>query len=197
MLQWQHTHVVSLCFNCFMCLRYFFFQMFHLDVSKFDLVLHMLQWLYTHVLSISSVFRRMLHMFYLDVSKVDQVLHDTGGRRRAACRRASAPTLRLPCAAHLTLSSPLAPLPSLLSISPWQFELDLSGMSAGEGVACVGCKCGSSIWTDAAFGAGWARGGGSCVCHGRERGAGACVWTWASILALALPYEFTWFNLHL
>jgi hypothetical protein len=48
---------------------------FYLDVSKVDLVLHVLQWLYTHVSSVSSVFRRMLHIFHLDVSKVDRVLH--------------------------------------------------------------------------------------------------------------------------
>ena len=48
--------------------------MFHLDVSKVDLVLHMLQWLYSYVLSVSSVFRRMLQIFYLDVSKVYLVL---------------------------------------------------------------------------------------------------------------------------
>jgi hypothetical protein len=50
------------------------FQTFHLDVSKVDLVLHMLQWLYSHVSSVSSVFRRMLQIFYLDVLKVDLVL---------------------------------------------------------------------------------------------------------------------------
>jgi hypothetical protein len=49
--------------------------MFHLDVSKVDLVLHMLQWLYTYISSVSSVFKRMLHMFYLNVSKVDRMLH--------------------------------------------------------------------------------------------------------------------------
>ena len=46
-LRWQYTHVASLCFNCFMCFRHLF-QMFHLNVSKVDLVLHMLQWLYLH-----------------------------------------------------------------------------------------------------------------------------------------------------
>jgi hypothetical protein len=58
--------------------------MFHLDISKVDLVLHMLQWLYTHVSSVSSVFRRMLHMFHLDVLKIDRVLHGVGGWRRTA-----------------------------------------------------------------------------------------------------------------
>ena len=48
--------------------------MFHLDVSNVDLMLHMLQWLYSHVLSASSIFRRMLQMFYLNVSKEDLVL---------------------------------------------------------------------------------------------------------------------------
>jgi hypothetical protein len=42
--------------------------------------------------------------------------------------------LRLPCAAHLTLSSSLPPFPSLPSISLWQFDLDRSG---AEGAACV------------------------------------------------------------
>jgi hypothetical protein len=48
--------------------------MFHLDVSKVDLMLHMLQWLYSHVSSVSYVFKRMLQIFYLYVSKVDLVL---------------------------------------------------------------------------------------------------------------------------
>jgi hypothetical protein len=102
----------KLFFNCFMCFRHLF-QMFHLDVSKVDLVVHKLQWLYTHVSSVSSVFTHMLHMFHLDVSKVDRVLHDAGGQRRAACCRASAPISHLPYAAHLTLSSPLLSLPYL------------------------------------------------------------------------------------
>jgi hypothetical protein len=50
--------------------------MFHLDVSKVDLsVAHVAnsytRMFETHVLSVQSVFRRMLQMFYLDVSKVD------------------------------------------------------------------------------------------------------------------------------
>jgi hypothetical protein len=39
--------------------------MFHLDGSKVDLVLHMLQWLYTYISSFSFVFKRMLHIFHL------------------------------------------------------------------------------------------------------------------------------------
>jgi hypothetical protein len=69
MLQQQYTHVASLCFKRFRCFRRLF-QMFRLDVLKVDLVLHMLQWLYLHVSSISSIFRRMLQMFHLHVSKV-------------------------------------------------------------------------------------------------------------------------------
>jgi hypothetical protein len=46
MLQMQYTYVASLCFMCFRRL----FQIFHLNVSKIDLVLHMLLWLYTHIL---------------------------------------------------------------------------------------------------------------------------------------------------
>jgi hypothetical protein len=40
----------------------------------------------THVSSVSSIFRRMLHMFRLDVSKVDRVLRGAvaGGERPAA-----------------------------------------------------------------------------------------------------------------
>ena len=59
-----------------MCFRRLF-RMFHLDISKVDLVLHMLQWLYSHVSCVSSVFRRMMQMFYLDVLKVDFVLQST------------------------------------------------------------------------------------------------------------------------
>ena len=78
-----------------------------------------------------------------------------------------------------------APNPLLSSRSPTfpslhlavQFKLDLSGMSMGEGAACVGRKCGSSVWTNAAFEAGWAQGRGSCVCRAKERGAGAGVRT--------------------
>jgi len=65
-----NTHVARLCFKCFICFRRIL-QMFHLDVLKVHLVLHMLLWLYTHVSSVLSVFRRMLQVFNLDVSKVD------------------------------------------------------------------------------------------------------------------------------
>jgi hypothetical protein len=44
--------------------------MFHLDVVKVDLVLHMLLWLYT-CFKCFVCFRHMLQVFYLDVSKVD------------------------------------------------------------------------------------------------------------------------------
>jgi hypothetical protein len=68
-------------------------------------------------------------MFHLDVSKVDRVSHYARGWRRAACHRASAHTSRLPHVMWLALSSPL---PSFSSVSPWQFELDLSGMGTGR-----------------------------------------------------------------
>jgi hypothetical protein len=102
--------------------------MFHLDVSKIDLVLHILRG-YTcmfqmHISSVSFVFRCMLHVFHLDVSRVDQMLHDVGGWQRAACYRALAPTL-------LGEPHPLSLLPSLPSISPWQFKLNLSEMGMG------------------------------------------------------------------
>jgi len=63
--------------------------MFHLDVLKFDLVLHMLQWLYSHVSSVSFVFRRMLQIFYLDVSKVDLMLRAAVRLLLLVCRRGS------------------------------------------------------------------------------------------------------------
>ena len=40
-------------------------NVFHLDVAKVDLVLHMLQVLYTYVASVC--FKRMLQVFYLDI----------------------------------------------------------------------------------------------------------------------------------
>jgi hypothetical protein len=42
-----------------------------------------------------------------------RVLHGAGGWQRVTCRRASAPTSRLPRAAHPLLSSPSPPFPSL------------------------------------------------------------------------------------
>jgi hypothetical protein len=53
--------------------------MFHLDVAKVDLVLHMSQLLYTYVVSVClkcfSRFRTMLQVFYLDVSYVAGAIH--------------------------------------------------------------------------------------------------------------------------
>jgi len=75
------------------------FHMFHLDVAKVDLVLHILQWLYTYVSNISAVlnvcckcfiwmlqwlymyvtsvcskcFRPMLQVFHLDVAYVSNI----------------------------------------------------------------------------------------------------------------------------
>jgi hypothetical protein len=48
-------------------------QLFHLDVSKVDLVLQQVSQM--HVLYVSSVFRRMLQVLHPDVLKVDRVLH--------------------------------------------------------------------------------------------------------------------------
>jgi hypothetical protein len=49
-------------------------HLFHLDVTKADLVLHMLQWLYTCVASVCfkcfSSFKRMLQVFDLDVTYI-------------------------------------------------------------------------------------------------------------------------------
>jgi hypothetical protein len=54
-----------------MCFIYMLY-MFHLDIAKVDLVLHMLQWLYTCVASVCfkyfSGFKRMLQVFHLDVA---------------------------------------------------------------------------------------------------------------------------------
>jgi hypothetical protein len=51
--------------------------MFHLDVAKVDLVLHILQWLYMYVASICfkyfNCFKRMLQVFYLNVVYVTSV----------------------------------------------------------------------------------------------------------------------------
>jgi hypothetical protein len=41
-------------FKCFRCFRRML-QMFHRDVLKVDLGVHMLQWLYTYISSVSSV----------------------------------------------------------------------------------------------------------------------------------------------
>jgi hypothetical protein len=43
-------------------------HMFHLNIAKVDLVLHILQWLYTCVVSLC--FKRMLRVFHLDVAYV-------------------------------------------------------------------------------------------------------------------------------
>jgi hypothetical protein len=55
-------------------LSFLYVAMLHLDVSKVDLMLHMLLWLYTYVseacFKCLICFRRMLQMFHLDVLKV-------------------------------------------------------------------------------------------------------------------------------
>ena len=48
-------------------------QVFHLDISKVDLVLQLL--FHMHVLCVSSTFRCMLQVLHSDVSKIDRVLH--------------------------------------------------------------------------------------------------------------------------
>ena len=48
-------------------------QVFHLDVSKVDLVLQLV--FQIHVSCVSSAFKCMLQVGHLDASKVDQVLH--------------------------------------------------------------------------------------------------------------------------
>jgi hypothetical protein len=48
-------------------------QVFHLDISKVDLVLQLV--FYMHISCVSSAFKRMLQVFHSHVSKVDRVLH--------------------------------------------------------------------------------------------------------------------------
>jgi hypothetical protein len=54
-------------------------HVFHLNVAKVDLVLHMLQWLYIYVASVCfrcfSCFRSILQVFYLDVAYVAVVIY--------------------------------------------------------------------------------------------------------------------------
>jgi hypothetical protein len=54
-------------------------HMFHLDVVKVDLMLHMLQYLYMYVASVYSkcfiCFKRLLQVFYLDVAYVAMAIH--------------------------------------------------------------------------------------------------------------------------
>jgi hypothetical protein len=59
----------SVCFMCFKCMFHIWMllHVFYLDVAKFDLVLHMLQWLYTYVSNVCfecfSYFIRILQVF--------------------------------------------------------------------------------------------------------------------------------------
>ena len=54
-------------------------HMFHLDIAKVDLVLHMLQWLYTYAANAHfkcfSCFKRMLQVFYLNIAYVAVAIH--------------------------------------------------------------------------------------------------------------------------
>jgi hypothetical protein len=150
-LQWLYMYVASVCFKYFICF---------LDVCCRCVYLYVAYVLYI----CCECFIRMLHMFsngfssvfasisdacfkcficlqthianvHLDVSKVDQVLHILQWHqcwRTAACRRTLAPTSR--SAPHPLISSPSPPLPSLLSISPRQFELDLDAKFGGARV---------------------------------------------------------------
>ena len=65
----------TICFMSFKCMLH----MFHLDVAKVDLVLHMLQWLYMYVASVCfkclSCFKYMLQVFYLDIAYVAVAMH--------------------------------------------------------------------------------------------------------------------------
>jgi hypothetical protein len=99
MLQWLYMFVAKCRFQmfylffkrmsasvscgCCICFTYIL-RVFYLDVT------YVLQWFFRcfsdvfasiHILSVSSVFRRMLQMFYLDVPKVDRVLYMLQGCR--------------------------------------------------------------------------------------------------------------------
>jgi hypothetical protein len=64
----------SVLYACFECLKCFvrMLQVFHLDVSKVDIVLQLV--FQMHVSCVLSAFRRMLQVLDLDVSKIDRVL---------------------------------------------------------------------------------------------------------------------------
>jgi hypothetical protein len=68
----------TVAFTCFMCFRYML-HIFYQDITKIDLVLHMLKWLYMNVASICfkcfRCFKRMWQVFYLDVAYVAMVIH--------------------------------------------------------------------------------------------------------------------------
>jgi hypothetical protein len=94
MLQWLYTYVASFCSQCFICVfRNICCNCVYLDVCICS-TLHVFysgvvygcngfqvcfrcvfQVFHKHVLSISTVFRRMLQPLYFDVSKIDQMLH--------------------------------------------------------------------------------------------------------------------------
>jgi hypothetical protein len=74
-------HVASICFKCLRCFIGML-QVFHMNVAKVDVMLHMLQWLCTYVASfycqcficvfthVASVFIWMLHMFHILIASV-------------------------------------------------------------------------------------------------------------------------------
>jgi hypothetical protein len=62
------SNVSYACFECFSCFVRML-QVFHLDVSKVDLVLLLV--FQMHVLCVSSAFKHMLQVLHPDVSKVD------------------------------------------------------------------------------------------------------------------------------
>jgi hypothetical protein len=89
------------------------FQMFYIDVAYvcngFQVFLDVLQVFQTHVLSVSSVFRRMLqvsHLYVLKVFRDVACCKSVDGRRTAACCRVFFHAPR-------ALPSPLLSLPSL------------------------------------------------------------------------------------
>ena len=68
-------HMLQPHISCFRCMLH----TFHLNVAKVDLVLHILQLLYTYGASVCfkcfGCFKRMLQVFYLDIAYVAPAIH--------------------------------------------------------------------------------------------------------------------------
>jgi hypothetical protein len=65
----------SVSYVCFECFNYFILMLlvFHLDVSKIDLMLQLV--FQIHVSCVSFDFRHMLQVLHPDILKVDRVFH--------------------------------------------------------------------------------------------------------------------------
>jgi hypothetical protein len=125
MLQLLYTHVASVCFKCFIC--------FLEACCKLGVVIWMLHMFCNDFLNVfSNVFANVsnacfkcficLQTYVANVSygcfksrsRCYTCCNGADGWRTTACRRALAPTSRLPRTAHLALSSPFPPFLSLL-----------------------------------------------------------------------------------